>query len=883
MSNGREVNLKKDRMRWWITLCFTFVSLSTYAQNMDTLRTKIDTIPRTDTLHIPSSKDSLDAPVEYSATDSIVIDIPAKKVILYNEARTKYKDMTMKAYKIEIDQPKRIVTATSKLDSISNIMRDSSGNIIGQPTFVQAENNMRADSIIYNIDTKKGITKSTYTNQGELFVYGDRIKKISDDSYFAFHGRFTTCNLDTPHFAFVANKMKLVNKKVAISGPMHPEFEGVPIPIYLPFGFFPLSQGRHSGLLPPQFATNEQYGLGLEGLGYYKVLSEHLDATIRTNIYSYGGYALFLSSRYVTRYRYSGDMNLSYQNVRSLSSIGAKEFTSTKVFNIRWSHTMDPKARPGVTFSANVNAGSTKFNQYIPNNPTANFQNQLSSSINYSKTSTDGKTNLTIAANHDQNSNTRLINLSLPNITYTVQPLYPFKSKEFVGIPKWYQQVNIGLTSTITNRASFYDSAINFKRLLDTAQWGARHQIPLRFQLPRLGPLQLSPSINYTEQWYDREFLRSWNSVAQKVDTTIHRGFYRDRNITFDLGLSLTNASALYGLYNFRKSSRVKAIRHTIRPVYGLSFAPGMAGSRNYYTMQIDSAGHTQRFYRYDGNLFPGFSADGSGPSASINFGIDNILEMKLRSRDTSATEDKKITLIDGFGFTNNYNLLADSFNLGNFVFNLRSTLFQHLNITASATMDPYQVDSNGFRINHYTWSGGRFSPGRITNGNFSITGSFQSKEKNQTQKNNTATSNNTPITAEEQQAELDYVRSHPAEFTDFNIPWNVSFSYSLNFSRTFRPDYKGFTTTVFSSLTLNGSFNLTPKWKLGMDTYYDLKAAKVQSIALNVSRDMHCWEMTINVIPVGPVRSFNIVLHPKSGLLRDLKINRSRYFYGGP
>jgi hypothetical protein len=416
--------------------------------------------------------------------------------------------------------------------------------------------------------------------------------------------------------------------------------------------------------------------------------------------------------------------------------------------------------------------------------------------------------------------------------------------------------------------------------LLDTAQWGAQYEIPIQFPLPSLGPFQISPGVNYSERWYDHQFIRSWDSAAKKVDTTIIRGFYSDRSVSFNLGLNLT--TALYGMYNFRKSSHVKAIRHTVRPLFGLGFTPDLSKSRNFYTTQVDTSGNTSRFSKYDGNIFQVFG-EGGGPSATINFGIDNILEMKVRSKvDTSVTGDKKIRLIDAFGFTSSYNLLADSFNLAPFQLKLSSSaLFEKINISATAAMDPYQLDNRGRRINQYTWSGGKFSPGRITDGGVTINANFQSKNKDAAKKPATP-ENNVPVTMEEQQAELDYIRSHPAEFADFKIPWSFNVSYSLYFRRVLKEDYSGFRTDITSGATLNGDFNLSPKWKLGMQTFYDVRNTKIQSLSLNISRDMHCWQMAISITPIGIYKTFSITLNPKSGILRDLRINRSRSFYGG-
>src|SRR6185437_1414937 len=318
---------------------------------------------------------------------------------------------------------------------------------------------------------------------------------VTPDVYYGWRGVFTTCDLDTPHFAFRTNKMKMINKKFAITGPIHPEFEGVPLPIYLPFGFFPLTQGRHSGLLPPTFSASDQAGLGLEGLGYYKVLSDNFDVTVRTNLYSYGGWNVNILPEYKVRYHYAGNMSFSLQNTRLLADAGKDAYTTQRTFNFNWTHQMDQKARPGTSFGANVNVASSKYNQYLLNNPTANYQNQLSSSITYSKT-WDGKYNLTLSANHNQNNESRLVNVSLPNLTFTAPTIYPFTSTTFIGTPKWYQKLGVGLSTTITGAASFYDSLFSLQRIVDTFQWGAQNSIPISLALPIKGPIQVSPGIS---------------------------------------------------------------------------------------------------------------------------------------------------------------------------------------------------------------------------------------------------------------------------------------------------------------------------------------------------------------------------------------------------
>jgi hypothetical protein len=822
-----------------------------------------DSVPgsKIDTLNIKISKDTLDAPIDYTASDSVVLEVPTKKIILYNKANVKQKDLNLSAYRIELDQPRKVVVATYTLDT--------AGKIIGKPNLVQEGNTMTADTIIYNIQSQKGITKNTNMTSGEIFFYNEQAKKISKNEFFALRGRFTTCDLDTPHFAFRTKKMKLINQKMAVSGPIHPEFEGVPIPIYLPFGYFPISQGRHSGILVPTFTASEQYGLGLENGGYYKVLNDYFDVTLRGNVYSYGGWAMFINPTYRVRYRFQGALNLSIQNARYITDDPKEPYKSTRTFNITWNHSQDTKAHPGTSFSASVNAGSTQYNRFVSNNAARNYANNLTSSITYTKTW--DHYNLTISANHQQNSVSRLVTLNLPSIGFTATTVYPFQRKELVGTPKWYEKLGIGLTSNIIGDASFYDSLFSFHNLIDTFTWGAQHQIPIQLSLPPLGPVQVSPGISLSERWYGKKFYRKWNPATNKVDSSYQKGFFLANDVSFGLSIS----TALFGKLAFGDNNKVQGIRHTIRPTLGINFKPDLA-YRDYYTTQIDTFGHTARFSVYDG-VYPG--AFSEGKFGGMNFGIDNIIDMK--EKDTSNKQGYKVVkLIDGFSINSSYNFFADSFKLAPFSISARSTLFEKINITAATTLDPYQVDSFGIRKNRYTWQDGHHSLGRITNGSLAISTSFQSKKKEEPKTPKPEEQEGfTPMTMEEQQAQLQYIRQNPAEFADFNIPWSLNLSYSLNFNRQLKPDYSGFETKTYSSMNWNGDFNLTPKWKVGVNGSYDITTSSIQYVTMYLSREMHCWQMSINVTPVGLNRSFNITINPRSSLLRDLKVNRTRYF----
>ena len=820
------------------------------------------------------SKDTMDAEINYKASDSIVLKARTHQMTLYSKADVQQKDAHLTADHILYDAPHDLVIASPG--------RDSAGNPAGLPKMVQADNTMTSDTIKYNTKSQKGITQHTYTVSGEMYVHAEKMKKITPEEYFGYRGVFTTCNLDTPHFAFRTNKMKIVNQKFAITGPIHPEFEGVPIPIYIPFGFFPLTQGRHSGLLPPEFTSSDQAGLGLTGLGYYKVINDNFDVIFRTDLYSYGGWAAYFTPTYRVRYKYSGQVNFTYQSTKLLATSGADAFQSTKTFSFNWSHSMDSKARPGTNFSANVNVASTKFAASQLNNPTAAYNNQLSSSITYSKTF-DGKYNLTMSANHNQNNESRLINVSLPNIAFTAPTIYPLQPKNFVGTPKWYEKLGIGLSSTVAGNASFYDSLATLKRVIDTFQWGAQNSIPISLALPIKGPVQVTPGMSLQERVYSQKMFRHYDPGHNKVDTdAIQKGVFQEESMSYSLSL----ATAIFGTYQgFGRNSSLMGIRHVIRPTLSFSYSPNFAG-KDWYTIRTkydtgDVTKHTptQRVSYYDGTVYGPFS---EGTFGGASFGLDNHIEIKTRSKsDTSAAGIKKITIIDGFGVTGSYNYLADSFKLSNLTLYFRSTLFKNINITGGATLDPYQRNGFGTDIDKYAWEGKGFSAGRITSGNLAISTSFKSAPLDQKLADQKASqgSDQIPMTMEEQQAQLNYIRQNPAQFADFNIPWSLNLSFSLNFSNTLQPNYS-FMTTITSSINWSGDFNLTEKWKIGLNGYYDVKNGEMQSLTASISRDLHCWQMSINVTPVGYTHFFSITINPKSAILQDLKINRTKYFY---
>lgn len=858
--------------------------------------TIIDTTKKNkiDTFSLKISKDTLSGPIQYYAEDSAVGLVDEKQIYLYGKAKTEYQDMVLNAPTIELDQGKSLIRARAERDSI--------GDISTYAEMKQGENEFKSEGMEYNFKTMQGLTKGTITQQGEMFIHANIVKKVDERTLYGKDAFFTTCNLDVPHFGFRAKKTKIINKKLAVTGPVRPEFDSVPVPIYLPFGIYPLYQGRHSGFLSPSFETNDQQGLGLSRMGYYHVINDYWDVQVYGNIYSYGSWSINVLPTYRKIYKYNGSFNFGLQNTRR-NFKGDPDFSKLKTYTINWGHSADTRSRPGTSFSANVNASSTRYNENVPNSNLLNFQNTMGSSITYSKAWIDKPFNLSLSATHNQSNVSRSVVLNLPNANFSMSTIYPFQKKESVGTKKWYEQLGIGYQGSFRNGVSFYDTVDTRKLynksflayLYDQMQWGANHSIPISLSLPPIlgGALVISPSVSYSQEWLDRKTYRTWgyyNDTINNVEkdtilTTTEKAFGIRQNASFGISFN----TALYGTYQF-KNKKIMAIRHVVRPTFGLSYTPDLTRN-NWQLVQVDSIGNKRWFNTLDGY----YSSSGNTSLISrrfggINFGVDNNVEMKVRTKaktDSSANEDeangiKKIRLIEGFGFNGSYNLFADSMNLSNINFYFRTNLFEKININASAIYSPYALNKYGTQTKYYAWKKGGL--GSIMSGSISASANFQSKakdaEKEKKRQEAINQSLNDPMLQADQQRLLEYMRQNPAEFVDFNTPWSLNLSYSLNFSRTYNSTLDKSRIEITSSTNFSGSFNLTPKWNFSVNGYYDLKTSKIQTFSMAISRDLHCWQMAINVSPIGIYRYFNFTISPKAGILQDLKVNRSRSFY---
>lgn len=830
-----------------------------------------------DSMYMPKlSKDSLDAPVNYKAKDSIVLMVPDKRFYFYGTANTKYKKTELNAELMNYNQATGVMEATTATDT--------AGKPYGRPQLNDGGQSFDSDTIRYNITTQKAKIYNTRSQYGEGYIHSQQTKRLADNSIFGFKNGYTTCDLDTPHFQFRARKIKVIPDKLVISGPANLEIEGVPTPLFIPFAIFPITSGQRSGILVPGYVVNAQKGMGLENGGYYIGLGDNFDLTLRGEVYSYGSWALTASPTYRKRYKYSGGLSLSFANTRFGDPDVKTEFSRSRDFRVTWNHSMDSKARPGVNFGASVNFGTSTYNQFNVTDYATRVNNQIGSSISFSKTWQGKPFNFTSSLSHSQNLQTRDVSISFPNATFTVNTLYPFQPKEMVGPPKWYQKLGVSYNTTLSNNVNFKDSLFGKPHMLDALQSGMKHSIPISFSIPVFKNFTLSPGISYNEYWYTKKTVRTWNDNKRVsvdslggLDTTYQSGFFAARQASASISLS----TALYGMYTFGKNSRIHAIRHVMRPTLSASFQPDLAKSA--YQDVIYNREHESSRQSYFTSSSVGVPAEGK--AGSISFGLDNNLEMKVFSRkDTSANHEKKVKLLDGFGINGSYNMLADSFKLSTFSLYARTNLFDKINITASGNIDPYVVNNRGKRLDRYVWQDGKLSLGRLTNATISMSTSFTSSDKKAKAKEDQIkqieNEQSTDAAFQAQQQQLAAVRKNPGEYVDFDIPWKLDLSYSLSYSKQILPDSGGVVTTYNQYLSFNGDFSITPKWKVGVNSGIDFIKRQLAYTNMYISRDLHCWQMSINLIPIGTLRQFSITISPKSGILRDLRINRSRSFY---
>lgn len=821
---------------------------------------------------------SLEAPITGKNKDSLVFNVRDKMVYIYREGDVKYQSMNMKADFMAINMDTRQIRAYGINDTVNN------KPTVTRPEFTEGGKTFTMDTIDYNIETGKAKIKGIAMQEGEGFLVGKNVKKLADNTINIADGMFTTCeHTDHPHFYLAMSKAKLIPGKKAIIGPSYIVMEDVPIYFLgLPEGFFPLNQGPKSGFIMPTYGEEYIKGFYLRDFGYYFTFNDYIDLTLKGGIYTLGSWEASASSRYIKRYKYSGNLSANYSKVR-FGDKGAADYTNQGNFRIQWTHQQDPKFRPGSTFSASVNFATSGYSKYSAQSLNDILATQTNSSISYSKSWSGTPFSMSANLAVSQNSQNKTISVTLPTVVVNMSRIYPFKRKEVLGKERWYEKISMSYTGKLTNSVSTTESEIFKPETLDKMRNGVEHSIPISTSLKLFNYLNINPSANYTEKWYFKKQERQWNPETQQVEyLKPEYGFYRLYNYNF----SVSASTKLYGMFRFKNpKAKIKAIRHVITPMVGFSYAPDFSKQKyGYYkVVQSDTTGRVQIYSPFEGNAY---GVPSSGRSAAINFSLKQNLEMKVASkRDTTGT--KIIKLIDDLSISGSYNFLADSMNLSNIQLSFRTTLTQNFGIQLSATLDPYQVTPEGRRINKFLFAKGK--PGRIVSTGWSFGYTFQSKNKGSSgSKMNDITSQ--PIDPAYANPFSDpYGTMDPTlrrmymanSYYDFSLPWNLSFNYTISYGISLvNNGTTGYKKNINQSIGFNGSINLTPKWGVTFQGGFDLMTGKLTTSSISISRDLHCWQMGFSWIPFGYHKSWSFHIGVKSSMLQDLKYDKSQSMY---
>lgn len=815
------------------TLCFAFIPFISKAQITDTLPAR-----QTDTLNLEhatgNNGEDFKSKVEYTARDSLFFDAEKMIVYLYGAAVVKYENMELKADYIAVNLDTKTLLAA--------FAKDSAGNKTGIPAFSQNSDAFTADEIKYNFQTKKGRIRGVYTEQGEGFIYGETVKKLDEFEYIS-RGTYTTCNLPHPHYAINAGKLKVINNRKIITGPAYLTVADVPLPLAIPFGYFPNRKGQSSGIIFPAYGESTELGFFLKNGGYYFGVNDYFDLALTGDLYSKGSYAAQSFLRYAWRYHFNGNLSFSFSKIKT----GEKElpdFSENRDFFIRWSHTQDAKARPNSIFSANVNAGSS---QYFRNNistPSNFLTNTFQSSISYSKSFPGKPFNFSATANHSQNSQTRDMSITLPQFTFSVSRIYPFKRKQVAGKPKWYEKAGFSYQTNFQNVISGKDTSIFKGDWTKRMKNGIQHSIPVSTSLQVMKYFTLTPSFNYSEKWYVSTIEKRYDAATNSVLSDTVQGFKAARE--FNAGVSVN--TRLYGMFQFRKS-KLQAIRHVFTPTFSFTYRPDFSDPfwNNYKTVQTNHEGETIRYSIYEQSLFGGPS---SGKQALIGFALDNNLEMKIKSNNDTAETIKKIKVFESLALSGNYNLAADSLKWSIISLSARTTLFDKLNLNVALAFDPYITDSLHRRRNVLEWKENNRAA-RLTSANF--TSGFSILHN--------------PKSAQKKQS---------ADLISYEIPFSLYVSYSVYYIKPDDFTNKNITQTV----NFNGDLSLTENWKIIYSSGYDFTLKKWSYTSLSFYRDLHCWEMRFNWVPLGGFTYWNFQINVKASVLQDLKLTRKKDYY---
>ncbi len=846
------------------------------SQAADTLQT--DSVP-------PKKKDALDAPVIYEANDSIVFT-QAGYAHLFGAGKVNYPGAELEAQIISMDMDNNTVFARGVSDSL--------GTVTGRPVFKDGDTSYETDTIRYNFKSKRGLISNVVSQQGEGYVTGNNAKKGNNDELYMRSGRYTTCdNHEHPHFYMQMTYAKVRPKKNVVTGPAYLVVEDVPLPLAVPFFFFPFSSSYQSGFLMPSYMDDSNRGFGLTDGGYYFAISDNMDLKLRGDIFTKGSWALNAETNYVKRYKYSGMFQMNYQ-VTKTGDKGLPDYYVAKDFKVVWSHRQDPKASPNSTFSASVNFASSSYERTnIGNlyNQQAMSQNTKTSSVSYSRTFPDQKLSISLSSNIAQTMADSSIAVTLPDMTVSLSTIFPFKRKKQVGEEKWYEKISLRYTGRMKNSIKTKDDLLFKKNLIRDWENGMQHDIPVSATFTLFKYFNVTPSVNYTSRWYTRKVSQKWDKENQEVVRDTVFGFHRAYNYSASLGIN----TKIYGMYKplFLPKKEIQ-IRHIITPSVSISAAPDFTTDRwgyydNYIREYPDGRRDTVRYSYYERQPF---SPPSGGKQGTINFSLSNNLEMKYKDKNDSI---RKVSLIDEMGMSISYNTAAKVRPWSDMSFNLRMKLSKSYTLSMSSTFATYayEFDKNGNVVvgDRTEWSYGRFGRWSGYGTSFSwtvnndswkkIRAFFTGEEVDEEEGQNPSDSDEDEEGMEDETVSSQRKKVKAVAGADgyqaFKMPWSINLSTGFNITedrskpinkKNMRYPYK----FSLNSLNINGNVKLTNKWSVNFNSGYDFNAKEITNTSFNITRDLHCFSMTAALSPFGRWRYYNFTLRANSSILQDLK-----------
>jgi hypothetical protein len=735
----------------------------------------------------------------------------------------------------------------------------------------------------YNLKSKKGMISQVVTQQGEGFIVSGKTKKTSDDVMCMVDGKYTTCdNHEHPHFYLDLSRAKVKPGSYIVSGPAHLVMEDVDLPLYLPFGYFPFKGNYSSGMLTPTYGDEMTRGFYLKDGGYYFAFSDYLDLALTGEIYSKGSWGVNAKSAYKVRYKYSGGFNASYlETVTSEKRL--PDYSKAKNLSLTWNHTQDAKADPFRTFSASVNfqtSGYSRSDLKSYYNPQAFSNNTKSSTVNYTQRFPESPFSLSSSMSLSQRSQDSSLTLSLPNLSLNMSSINPFKRKNPVGDERWYEKIRLSYTGSFTNSISqVKEREILQKSFIKDWKNGFRHILPVSATFNALNYINITPFFNYSERWYTSSLNRHYDETRKSVVTDTLWGFNR----VWDYSTGVSASTKMYGYFQPSRKlfgDKVNMIRHVMTPSVSYSYQPDFGARRyGYYGsyVRMDGNGNEQtvRYSKYENSLY---GAPGGGKSGSVNFSLANNLEMKLKQQTDTADIFKKISLIDNFSFGTSYNLAADSLNWSDISANLRIKFGSFYTLNLSGVFDPYtyKLDKSGNPVRVNTTQLQKYGiPGRLVGTSISFpirldNNTFKKKEKKKTGETSDNGTRENPGTLPKEGGPID---PEAALYQPFKMPWSFNIDYSLQYERAeFNKKRMEFDHRFTQIVTMNGNLSLTDKWKLNSSASYDMETKRLATFNTAITRDLHCWEMSANIMMYGRITTYNFSVRVKSSLLQDLK-----------